>query len=53
VLKEFSCASIAVSIKALLDTQLLTDDGLLTDESEKMVISTEESLGKLTKALLK
>ena len=48
-----SCASVAVSIKALLDTQLLTDDGLLTDESERMVISTEESLGKLSSALLK
>lgn len=30
-----SCASIAVSVKSVLDTPLLTDDGLLTDNSEK------------------
>lgn len=30
-----SCASIAVSIKSVLDTPLLTDDGLLTDDSER------------------
>ena len=48
-----SCASIAVTIKSVLDTPLLTDDGLLTDESEATVISTEESLGKLSKVLLK
>lgn len=29
-----SCASVAVSVKSVLDTPLLTDDGLLTDESE-------------------
>ena len=28
-----SCASVAVSIKTLLDTPILTDDGLLTDAS--------------------
>ena len=28
-----SCASVAVSIKSVLDTPLLTDDGLLTDAS--------------------
>ena len=30
-----SCVSIAVTIKTLLDTPLLTDDGLLTDASEQ------------------
>lgn len=29
-----SCASVAVSVKSVLDTPLLTDDGLLTEESE-------------------
>ena len=29
-----SCASVAVSVKTVLDTPLLTDDGLLTDESD-------------------
>ena len=28
-----SCASVAVSIKSVLDTPLLTDDGLLTEVS--------------------
>ena len=28
-----SCASVAVSIKTLLDTPILTDDALLTDAS--------------------
>ncbi len=37
-----SCVSIAVSIKAVLDTQILTDDGLLTDESHNTVVNTEE-----------
>lgn len=32
-----SCASIAVTIKSVLDTPLLTDDGLLTEESEETV----------------
>lgn len=36
-----SCASVAVSIKAVLDTQLLSDDGLLTDASEKTASSVE------------
>ena len=36
-----SCVSIAVSIKSVLDTPILTDDGLLTPESEK-VASTEQ-----------
>ena len=42
-----SCVSIAVSIKSVLDTQLLTDDGLLTDESAGVVINTEEFVNKL------
>ena len=29
-----SCASIAVTIKSVLDTPLLTEDGALTEESE-------------------
>lgn len=32
-----SCASIAASIKTLLDTPILTDDGLLTPKSEQVV----------------
>lgn len=32
-----SCASIAISIKSVLDTPLLTDDGLLTEGSETAV----------------
>ena len=42
-----SCVSIAVSIKSVLDTQLLTDDGLLTDESSNTVVNTEEFINKL------
>lgn len=32
-----SCASIAVTIKSVLDTPLLTEDGILTKESERIV----------------
>ncbi|MDD6450207.1 MAG: hypothetical protein PUF78_10900, partial [Lachnospiraceae bacterium] len=32
-----SCASIAVTIKSVLDTPLLTEDGILTEESERIV----------------
>ena len=42
-----SCVSIAASIKSVLDTQLLTDDGLLTDASAGVVINTEEFVNKL------
>lgn len=42
-----SCVSIAVSIKSVLDTQLLTDDGLLTDESTNTVVNGEEFINKL------
>lgn len=44
-----SAASVAVTIKAILDTALLTEDGNLTDESEKvakdMLISMDEGNG--------
>lgn len=36
-----SCASVAVSVKSVLDTPLLTDDGLLTDESESTATNIE------------
>ena len=39
-----SCASIAVTIKSVLDTPLLTDDGLLTEESAQTVSRVGESL---------
>lgn len=39
-----SCASIAATIKSVLDTPLLTEEGVLTDESETAVISAEESI---------
>lgn len=42
-----SCASIAVSIKSVLDTPLLTDDGLLTEESENTAKSIEGFLQNL------
>lgn len=45
-----SCVSIAVSIKSVLDTQLLTDDGLLTDESAGVVVNTEEFVNNLVLA---
>lgn len=38
------CASLAVSIKSVLDTPILTDDGLLTEESETTAKNTEEFL---------
>lgn len=39
-----SCASIAVTIKSVLDTPLLTDDGLLTDASQGTVSNVEKFL---------
>ena len=39
-----SCASIAVTIKSVLDTPLLTDDGLLTEESAQTVSRVGETL---------
>ena len=37
-----SCASTAATIKSVLDTTLLTDDGLLTEESGTIVSSVEK-----------
>ena len=42
-----SCASVAVSVKSVLDTPLLTDDGLLTEESEGTASSIEGFLGNM------
>ena len=42
-----SCASVAVSVKSVLDTPLLTDDGLLTEDSGKTVSSIEEFLNNM------
>ena len=39
-----SCASVASSIKKVLDTPILTDDGLLTDESGKTATNIEDFL---------
>ena len=39
-----SCASIAVSIKSVLDTPILTESGMLAPESEKIVKATESKL---------
>ncbi len=39
-----SCAAIAVTIKSVLDTPILTDDGLLTDTSEKTVSLVQQKL---------
>ncbi len=42
-----SCASVAVSVKSVLDTPLLTDDGLLTEESENTVTGIEGFLNNM------
>ena len=42
-----SCASVAVSVKTVLDTPLLTDDGLLTEESEGTASSIEGFLNNM------
>jgi hypothetical protein len=39
-----SCASTAKSIKTVLDTPLLTDDGLLTNQSEAVALQTKHLL---------
>ena len=44
-----SCVSIAISIKGVLDTQILTDDGLLTDESQNRVVDTEEFINRVVR----
>lgn len=45
-----SCASVAVSVKSVLDTPLLTDDGLLTGESGERAESIEGFLEELAGA---
>ena len=42
-----SCASAAVSVKSVLDTPLLTDDGLLTNESEGTATNIEGFLNNM------
>ena len=42
-----SCASVAVSVKSVLDTPLLTDDGLLTEESEGTATNIEGFLDNM------
>lgn len=42
-----SCASVAVSIKSVLDTPLLTDDGLLTEASDGTAANIEGFLKNL------
>ena len=42
-----SCASVAISVKSVLDTPLLTDDGLLTDESEGTASNIEGFLNNM------
>ena len=39
-----SCASMAVTIKSILDTKLLSDDGLLTPQSQEMIDSIQLKL---------
>lgn len=45
-----ACASVAVSMKSVLDTPLLTDDGLLTDESARTAADIEDFLREAKKA---
>ena len=42
-----SCASVAVSVKSVLDTPLLTDDGLLTDASQNTATNIEGFLNNM------
>ena len=42
-----SCASTAVSVKSVLDTPLLTDDGLLTEQSQETASSITGFLEKM------
>ena len=46
-----ACASIAVTIKSVLDTPLLTDDGLLTGESESTISLVQGKLAQADKSL--
>lgn len=41
-----SCASVAVTIKSLLDTPILTEEGYLTEESAQTVEKVENSIEK-------
>ena len=41
-----SCASIAVTIKSILDTPLLTDEGLLSGESETIISFVQQKLAQ-------
>ena len=42
-----SCASIAITIKSVLDTPILTDDGLLTNESDTTQANVENFLNSM------
>lgn len=42
-----SCASIAVTIKTVLDTPLLTEEGVITDQSDKTVKSTTDYFNRI------
>lgn len=42
--KIASCASAAVTIKAILDTPILTEDGVLTEESEEVGVSIQKKM---------
>ena len=46
-----SCASVAVSVKAVLDTPILTDDGMLTEESEEKATSIAGFLDNMISAI--
>ena len=46
-----ACAATAVSIKFVLDTPILTDDGLLTDESESVAGSADSMVGRISDML--
>ncbi len=42
-----SCVSVALSVKSVLDTPLLTDDDLLTNESKDTVSNIENFLNNM------
>ena len=43
-----SCASVAVTIKSVLDTPILTDDGLLTEESGTNAVKIQKSIDTIS-----
>ena len=43
-----SCASLAVSVKTVLEAPILTEDGTLTEYSETVALETKKTLAKLT-----